>query len=193
MDAITRSAKALTDLEATFPHVIQGLENGCFKATQYFEMEKTVPFDSGVWSTLARLHAREHYNTCRLEATDLNVQVERVSLCGLRLKVGRYHLKIWKISPDDVAKALKRLDSAERQMVLTDTDGIPIVFELAIFWTADEHHDLGKLYLVQQEIDDPRCFDWVWCREIAQAASVNAIEGGDIPVEGVGETKQAEE
>src|SRR5262249_5679696 len=131
--------------------------------------------------------------TRKFEASDVNVQIERVNLCGLRLKVGRYHIKIWKISADDLAKALRRVDSAERQMILTDHDGVPISPELAIFWTA-ENHRLGNLYLVQQQAPtDPRCFDWVWYREIPQATSVKEVDAGDVAVEDIGEEKKTKE
>lgn len=179
-ESSTESRRALRDLEDTFPHVIRALEHGLLEAREYFD-SKPVSFDASVFSTIARLHAREYLRARKLEAADL--EVEQVNLCGLWLKVGRYHLKIWKISSDDAAKALQR-QTTGHQLPLVDEDGIPIVMDLAIYWTVDGVYQLGHLYLVQPREPDPRCFDWVWSREIVQLpATVESIHSEDIPIE----------
>lgn len=174
------SRRAFHDLEDTFPHIIRALEHGLLEAREYFDT-KGVGFDASVFSTIARLHAREYLRKQRIEAVDL--EVEQVNLCGLWLKAGRYHLKIWKISSDDLAKALQR-QATGHQLALVDDDGIPIVMDLAVYWTVDGLYQLGQVHLAQPQEPDPRCFDWIWSREIPQTrVAVAAIRSNDIPVE----------
>jgi len=186
-DATGESSHAFRDLEGTFPVVIRALEHGLLEATEYFD-SKALAVDGAVFSAIVRLHAREYLKRCRLSAGDLDpvdLRVERVSLCGLWLTIGRYHVKIWKISAQELTRALARQASA-CQMSLVDVEtGIPIIMDLAIYWTSDEVNQLGQLYLVQAH-DDPRSLDWVWSREIPQAGrAVEPVAAGDIPVEDI--------
>jgi hypothetical protein len=179
----------LRELDATFPHIIRALENGLLEAREYFD-SKGLNFDGAVFSAIVRLHARQYLNDHKLDAEDL--QVEQVSLCGLWLKVGRYHVKIWKISSDDLARALQRQASSGEQLTLVDENGIPIVEDLAMYWTDDGARQLGRLHLVQPRIDDPRCFDWIWSREISLIpGDAGSVETEDIPIEYAGHEEES--
>jgi hypothetical protein len=170
------------------------LEHGLLEALEYFD-SKSLRVDASVFSAIVRLHAREYLrgrqlNADAIESVDMkvesvNLKVESVNLCGLWLKIGRYHLKIWKISVHDLAKALERQNAVGQQLSLVDQDGIPIAMNLAVYWTADAAHKVGQLYLVQPKQDDPRCYEWAWSREIKQqiTAEVPAVDAGDIAVE----------
>jgi hypothetical protein len=186
MDAVAESNRAFRDLEDTFPHIIRALEHGLLEAAEHFDV-KSLPFDGAAFSMLVRLHARTYLKGHRLNAENLetpDLKMESVNLCGLWLKVGRYHLKIWKIAARDLAKALER-EASGGQLPLVDDEGIPIVVDLAMFWTTDEAHQLDQLYLVQpKHYDDPRGYEWIWSRPISQSvAAVQPVDAGDVPIE----------
>jgi hypothetical protein len=186
MDIAKESKRAFDVLGEIFPHIVRALENGLLEARQYFE-HKSLQRDGAVFSAIVRLHAREYLRSRRFEAEDQDFTVEQVNLCGLWLKIGRYHVKIWKISADDLAKALDKQASSGEQLTLVDDRGIPLVMDLAVYWTADHLQNLGELYLVQPRYEDPRCFDWIWSRQISQTTTVAvpAISAYDIPVEDI--------
>lgn len=190
MEITSDALKAYRDLELVFPHIIRALEHGLLEAREHFDI-KSLPRDGSAFSTLVRLHARHYLRNRRIDAGD-DVVMERVNLCGLWLKRGRYHLKIWKISDDDLRKALERQNSGGHQLPLLDANGIPFVLELAVFWTADELQ-VGQAYLVLPKNDDPRCFEWVWSMQIPQMAdTVEEIQAGDIPIEEIAEIAPVE-
>jgi hypothetical protein len=181
MTDTTESRNAFQDLENTVPHIIRGLEHGLMEARDHFET-KSLKMDASAFSTITRLHAKHYLNSLRFDA-EADVEMERVNLCGLWMKIGRYHLKIWKISGDDLTKALQR-EASGQQLSLVDDKGIPIVLDLAIFWTADRNLHLGEIYLVHPKDAEPRNLDWVWSRRIEQSVeTVKPVPAGDIDVE----------
>jgi hypothetical protein len=180
VEIISDATKAYQDLESVFPHIVRALEHGLLEAQEHFE-SKLLDHDGSAFSTLVRLHARDYLRAREMEAEG-DLELERVNLCGLWMKIGRYHIKIWKISEDDLKKALERQHSGY-QLALIDENGIPLVMELAVYWTADGDQ-VGQLHLVLPRYDDPRCFEWVWSMPIPQmAAVVDEIQGGDVPIE----------
>src|ERR1035441_8137224 len=134
MDAVAESNRAFRELEETFPHIIRALEHGLLEACEHFD-QKSLRFDGGAFCMLVRLHARSYLQRRKLDAGDFDapdLKLESVNLCGLWLRVGRYHVKIWKTSPRDLLKALER-EASGGQLPLVDDEGIPIVMDLAVY------------------------------------------------------------
>jgi len=176
-------ALVLSDLENILPEIIRALEHGLQEARAYFDVT-SVLIDGAVFSALVRLHARDYLRKKSLDTTD--IEVERVNLCGLRLRLGTYQIKIWKVGLDDLKKGLDSEAYGKAQMEIIE-DGVPLLgFGLAVFWTADALRHLQSVHLVHQLRDDPRCFEWIWSVAIphpAEIESVAAEHGGDVEVE----------
>jgi hypothetical protein len=176
---------ALADLEAVLPETIRALEHGLQEARAYFD-KNPVRFDAAAFSILVRLHAREYLHKKSLDTSE--IEIERVNLCGLWLKLGRYEIKIWKISPDDLQKGLESENRRiETQLLLMDGDEPIRAYGLAIYWSSDALRHLGDVYLVHQAYDDPRCFEWIWSRLLQhpadEAEDVARVAAGDVPTE----------
>jgi hypothetical protein len=175
----------LAELDAVLPEIIRALEHGLQKARAYFDAEP-VQIDAAVFSSIVRLHARDHLRKKSLDTAE--IEIERVNLCGLRLRLGVYQIKIWKITPEDLEKGLKSEAYGKAQMEIVQ-DGAPLLgFGLAVFWTADALRHLGSIYLVHQLRDDPRCFEWIWSVPIPHPADTTSVTrefAGDLPIEAV--------
>jgi hypothetical protein len=176
-------ARVVSDLESVLPEIIRALEHGLQEARAYFD-EKSVRFDASAFSVITRLHAREYLRQRSLEAADIDV--ERVNLCGLWLRLGTYQIKIWKIGQDELKKGLANEFYGNAQMEF-DLDGERLLsLGLAVFWMADELRHLGDVYLVHQLRDDPRCFEWIWSQLIqhpAESISAPPERAGDLSIE----------
>jgi len=173
----------VSDLELVLPEIIRGLEHGLQEARAYFDA-KPVRFDASAFSILTRLHARDYLRKKSLDTTA--IEIERVNLCGLWLKLGKYQVKVWKIGSDDLKKGLQSEAYGRSQMEL-ELDGAPLSgYGLAVYWLADPLHHLSSVHLVHQIHDDPRCFEWIWNRPIPQVPAEQIVQptnAGDVPVE----------
>jgi len=182
-ELLSDPGRVLSDLDSVLPEVIRALEHGLQEARAYFD-SKPVRYDAAAFSVIVRLHAREYLRRKSLDTTE--IEVEKVNLCGLWLKLGTYQIKIWKIGPDDLKKGLASEAYGRAQLEIIQ-DGAPLLgFGLAVFWTADELRHLGSVYLVHQLRDDPRCLEWIWSTAIphpAEATSVAPQSAGDVPIE----------
>lgn len=178
--------RVLADLDSILPEITRALEHGLQEARAYFDAQP-VRFDASAFSVITRLHAREYLRQKSLDASD--IEVEKVNLCGLWLQLANYQIKIWKIGPDDLRKGQQSEAYGKAQLVLVD-DGLPLLgFGLAVYWLADELRHLDEIFLVHQLRDDPRCFEWIWSRQIphpAERVVVRSERAGDVPVEDEG-------
>src|SRR5690349_19526147 len=83
--------ETMAKLNWLLQEIHRGFEHGVFKARNHFETE-AVDYDAFAFATFVRLHAKEYLKRKGYEA----VEIEKVMLCGLSLKLKEHIIKIWK-------------------------------------------------------------------------------------------------
>jgi hypothetical protein len=78
------------------------LDHGVYKGKLHFrESGIGINQEKQAFSSLVRLQTKDYLKRRNLESAEL----EHTNLCGIWLHIGEYHLKVWRISDEDLEKA----------------------------------------------------------------------------------------
>ena len=152
--------ETLDDLSWLHPEIFRALEYGALKAREYFEIE-SMDKEQSIFSGIVRLHARAYLQNRGIET----MEVERVTLCGLSLRVPNYTIKIWKTEDDDlpVAGASTPKQMFYQQSLFSDGMGMEIAeLNLAVLWNQDPLNNLAAVWLVCPRYGDERSAEAYW-------------------------------
>jgi len=158
--AIPSPDETLLELSWLHPEIHRAFEHGVFKAKAHFETEQ-LERDAFAFSTLIRLHAKHFLRGVNLEAVD----IQRVNLVGLALKVGKYNIRIWKAEDSELPAAgdSTAKQAFYQQALAYDDDGEPIAsLNLAVLWNLDGLHHLSSLWLVCPKYGDEKAAEAHW-------------------------------
>jgi hypothetical protein len=150
--------ETLDDLDWLHPEMFRALEYGGLKAKEYFDTE-SIAKEQSIFSGIVRLHARAYLQSRGIEA----MEVERVTLCGLSLRVPKYAIKIWKTEDEGLPNAGT---STPKQMFYQQSlfsNGMEITeLNLAVLWNQDPLSNLAALWLVCPKYGDERSAETYW-------------------------------
>jgi hypothetical protein len=126
-----------------------------------------------------RLHARNYLKKKGFDA----LEVERVNLCGLSLKLPNYYIKMWKAADDGLpAPGHSEPKQEFYQQPLFPNDGEnPLPLHLIVIWNVDSQKNLSSLWLICPKNGDERSAEAHWCVKIPDPISTAT---GSPPSEG---------
>ena len=150
---------------------VEGLELGTAHARSYYESRGThlePPLASMLTRSLAKEHIREK---CGLTIEEF--EQEDVALIGLRAKVQRYHVWIWK-SPDEKIpnpgpSLMRRLFLDQVQLSLALEGLASPEFNLALIWNTTAEYVLTDTYLALPRSSPKNVKEFIdvhWCHPI---------------------------
>ena len=151
--------QTLDDLKWLHPEIFRSLEYGVLKAKEYFEVE-SMEKEQSIFSAIVRLHARAYLRNRGIDTMD----VERITLCGLSLRVPQYAIKIWKTEDEDLPTPGS---SGPKQEFYYQpslfSDGLEIAeLNLAVLWNLDSLNNLAALWLVCPKYGDEKSAEAHW-------------------------------
>lgn len=155
---IPSAAQAISELGATLGLIQEALEQGISKARSHFRRAGIgTDQEKQAFSSLVRLHAKQFLRKRNLESAEL----EQANLCGIWLRTGPYHLKVWRISDEDLEKAQAPASDLFEQFQFVQ-DGEPVsLTHLRIYWQLTESGRLS-LYLAYPKYEDPKAAECFW-------------------------------
>jgi len=163
---VSSAAQTLSELNTTLELVYAALEYGLSKAKYHFQRSGIgVDQEKQAFSSMVRLHAKQFLKKRNLESAEL----EQANLCGIWLRVGPYHLKVWRISDEDLQKAQVPASDLFEQFQFVQ-DGEPIsLTHLRIYW---QFADSGRLslYLAYPKYEDPKATECFWLVPVPEPA-----------------------
>jgi hypothetical protein len=175
--------ETVADLGHYLELVYAGLEHGVAEARAHFQQTGIgMQQEKQAFSTLVRLHAKDYLKRRNLESAEL----EHTNLCGIWLRIGNYHLKVWRVSDEDLEIASQPASGIFEQFQFLE-NGEPIALvRLRVYWRLDER-GLLKAYLAYPKYDDPKSAECHWLTVVAEPATAipeaPALEHEDVPVE----------
>jgi hypothetical protein len=174
---------ALSDLH---PEIFRAFEHGVFKAKSYFESE-ALEWDASAFSTIVRLHAKAYLCAKGLDA----VEVERVNLCGLSLRVPGHYIKMWKADGSELpvpGTSEPKQEFYQQPLFPPDADHASPL-RLAVLWNVDWQKNLSAAWLVCPKYGDERSAEAHWCVRIPDPAlslerrGTSPIPPTDLPIQ----------
>ena len=185
--------ETLADLNWFHPEIYRAFEHGVFKAKNHFDTEN-IDLDSSAFSTLVRLHARDCLKKKGFDAVD----IEKVNLCGLSLKLPQYHIKMWK-AVDDGLPAPGHSEPKQEfyQQPLFPNDGqncLPL--HLIVIWNVNSQKHLSNVWLICPKNGDEKSAEAHWCVRIPDPTSTatgaqSSEISSDLPISYKSETETA--
>ena len=159
--------QTLSELSATLALVYVALEQGVSKAKYHFRKSGIgVDQEKQAFSSIVRLHAKQFLKQRNLESAEL----EQANLCGIWLRAGPYHLKVWRISEEDLIKAqLPASDLFEQFQFVQDGEPIPLT-QLRVYWQLADSGSLS-LYLAYPKYEDPKSTECFWLVPVPEPKS----------------------
>jgi len=178
--------QTLSDLAWLHPELYRAFEHGVFKGKTHFETEN-LEWDASAFTMIVRLHAKSYLKTKNLNA----VEVERVNLAGLSLRVPKYLIKMWK--SESAALPLPGDSEPKRgfyqQPLFKNGTEQPDPLRLAVLWNIDTLENLSAVWLVCPKNGDEKSAEAHWYVRIpdpALAVSSTIIEPvvvEDLPIQ----------
>jgi hypothetical protein len=155
---VPSAAQTISELGATLELIHVALEHGVTKAKYHFRRAGIgIDQEKQAFSSLVRLHAKQFLKKRNLESAEL----EQANLCGIWLRTGPYHLKVWRISDEDLEKAQTPASDLFEQFQFVQ-DGEPIsLTQLRIYWQLADSGRLS-LYLAYPKYEDPKSTECFW-------------------------------
>lgn len=135
-------------LSPFLPEVYRAFEHAIFKSKTYFEVEE-IRVEYSILSALVRLHVKEFLRNKGFDG----VVFYDLALCGLSLKYGDFHIRMWKSSDNELPPPGQ---SEPRQCFCNQQYTLPFVDDgqqpdsvvnIAILWNLNRSYDF-KLWWV---------------------------------------------
>ena len=163
---VPSASQIVSELNTTLELVYAALQHGVSKAKAHFRKSGIgVDQEKQAFSSIVRLHAKQFLKKRNLESAEL----EQANLCGIWLRVGPYHLKVWRISDEDLQKAqVPASDLFEQFPFVQDGEPIPLT-HLRIYL---QFPDSGRLslYLAYPKYEDPKSTECFWLIPVPESA-----------------------
>lgn len=155
MTNVPRPEAVLNDLAPILPIVHEGLEQGTFKALEYFDsLDEPYrrPIDTHLAAYLTRFHAR-----IKLKEKGQNVQngedykeydLKYVPNCGLYLAYQQYKIKIFKSKNGEIptpGNSIKKREFYEQLQLFSHIDGVEPYWNLILLWDVTPPYNLKSL------------------------------------------------
>lgn len=155
---VPSAAQTVSELNTTLELVYAALKHGVSKAKDHFRKSGIgVDQEKQAFSSIVRLHAKQFLKKRNLESAEL----EQANLCGIWLRVGPYHLKVWRISDEDLEKAqIPASDLFEQFQFVQDGEPVGLI-QLRTYWQLADSGNLS-LYLAYPKYEDPKSTECVW-------------------------------
>jgi hypothetical protein len=155
---IPRAEETLLKLSRTLDTAYAGLKHGVSEAQQHFKSAGiTFSNEKQAFSSLVRLHTKDFLKKRNLESAEL----EHTNLCGIWLRAAGYHVKVWRVSEDDLKKAsFPASPTFEQFQFLQDDEPIGAI-PLRIYWHLDDR-ELLTVYLALPRYDDHKSAECYW-------------------------------
>ncbi|MFL6465351.1 MAG: hypothetical protein ACJ73N_13190 [Bryobacteraceae bacterium] len=162
---VPSAAQTISELGATLELIHAALEHGVTKAKYHFRRAGIgIDQEKQAFSSLVRLHAKQFLKKRNLESAEL----EQANLCGIWLRTGPYHLKVWRISDEDLEKAQTPASDLFEQFQFVQ-DGEPIsLTQLRIYWQLADSGRLS-LYLAYPKYEDPKSTECFWLAPVLKS------------------------
>jgi hypothetical protein len=162
---VPSAAQTISELSATLDLIYAALEHGVSKAKYHFRRAGIgMDQEKQAFSSLVRLHAKQFLKKRNLESAEL----EQANLCGIWLRTGPYHLKVWRISEEDLEKAqTPASDLFEQFQFVQDGEPIPLT-HLRIYWQLADSGRLS-LYLAYPKYEDPKSTECFWIAPVLKS------------------------
>ena len=155
---VPSAAQAISELGLTLNLIHEALEHGVSKAKSHFRRAGIgIDQEKQAFSSLVRLHAKQFLKKRNLESAEL----EQANLCGIWLRTGPYHLKVWRISDEDLEKAqAPASDLFEQFQFVQDGEPVSLTY-LRLYWQLPDSGRLS-LYLAYPKYEDPKSTECFW-------------------------------
>jgi hypothetical protein len=165
LTTVPSAAQTISELSATLDLIYAALEHGVSKAKYHFRRAGIgMDQEKQAFSSLVRLHAKQFLKKRNLESAEL----EQANLCGIWLRTGPYHLKVWRISEEDLEKAQTPASDLFEQFQFVQ-DGEPIsLTHLRIYWQLADSGRLN-LYLAYPKYEDPKSTECFWLAPVLKS------------------------
>jgi hypothetical protein len=161
---VPSAAETISELSTTLHLIYAALQEGVSKAKYHFSKAGIgTDQEKQAFSSLVRLHAKQFLKKRNLESAEL----EHANLCGIWMRVGAYHLKVWRISEEDLEKAQSPASHLFEQLpFVQDEEPVPLI-HLRVYWQLSDSGRLS-LYLAYPKYEDPRSTECFWLHPVEE-------------------------
>jgi hypothetical protein len=186
--------ETLAAISRLHPEIYRAIDHGALKAKEYFEAEG-LEKEQSIFSGLVRLHARAYLRNIGIET----MQVERLNLCGLSLRIPSYAIKMWKTQDGKLPVPGTSTPKQEFYQQPLFSDGAQIdELNLAVLWNLDSLDHLSAVWLVCPKDGDERSAEVHWTIRIpdptlAVSAPAPTDNPPDLPMEPITEAETGTE